>query len=147
VLGRSHHAAVAVEAIVAFPKAVRFDVVAMVREPFAEDESVERQPWGGTSIAFHCMWPPYDPGPGFVRFGVRFSDGTRFDNLTHQSGGGGSGGPTYGRGEFWVTQTPTPGPVSLFVQWDAVDIPEQSIDVDGESIRAACARSVTPWTE
>jgi hypothetical protein len=143
VLAVSESAAVGVEAVMAFPDALRFDLVAMLREPIVEEP--DHKTWSSTCPVFHCMWPAYDPGPGFVRFGVRFADGSRFDNLSH-GGGFGSSGPTYGQAEFWVPEIPGPGPVALFVQWQAVGIPESVTYVDGESIREAVAKSVPLWS-
>jgi len=145
VLGRSKHAAVAIETIVAFPDAVRFDLVAMLLNPIADPDPNEPRPWSGTSPAFHCMWPPHDPGPGFVRFGMRFADNDRHDNLHHR-GGAGSSGPTLGQAEFWVPRLPPPGPIELFVQWDAAGIPEQSTTIDADPIRTASSRCTLPWT-
>lgn len=94
------------------------------------------------------------------RIGVRFADGRgalvdpRFpphrpspgDALplaTFGAGGWSRGGPT--RSTVSVYGLPGQGPVTLFYQWLEFGVPESSVEIDGDELRAAAARAIVLW--
>lgn len=47
--------------------------------------------------------------------------------------------------EIWVFGLPEEGDVTLFHRWLDFDVPEGSVELDGEALRAASARAVVLW--
>jgi hypothetical protein len=47
--------------------------------------------------------------------------------------------------EVWVVGLPTEGNVELFYRWLDLDVPEASIELDGDALRSASARAVVLW--
>jgi hypothetical protein len=49
--------------------------------------------------------------------------------------------------EVWVAGLPTEGNVELFYRWLDLDVPEASIELDGDALRSASARAVVLWDD
>lgn len=47
--------------------------------------------------------------------------------------------------EIWVVGLPAEGNVELFYRWLRLDVPETSIQLDGDTLRSASARAVVLW--
>jgi hypothetical protein len=96
-----------------------------------------------------------------LRLGVRFADGRRavlgphfFTSSRNEPDE--SAFPLMRRGrmscddraadyEVWVMGLPVEGDVELFYRWLDFDVPETSVEIDGDALRAASAGAVTLW--
>ena len=47
--------------------------------------------------------------------------------------------------EIWVVGLPAEGNVELFYRWLSLDVPEASIEFDGDTLRSASARAIVLW--
>ena len=50
--------------------------------------------------------------------------------MIHLFGRGGGGGGIHWRWELWLRPLPTPGPVTVYVQWEPRGIPETAVPWD-----------------
>ena len=94
----------------------------------------------------------------FLRFGILFSDGTKWTNLdwrhpsTYEepSGpvitgrGGGGGGDEWEMG-YWMWPLPPEGNMTFVASWPVRDIPEQRAELDATEIRDHADESETIW--
>jgi hypothetical protein len=152
VLARTEAAAVLLSAVRAYRTGFEFTVVALVRERIRSGRRLE-------SVHAH---PPagVDPGPDFLRFGLRFADGRSAANLPHSeppdTGDPASAAPMlmrqHGSGDgqrwehdFWVWPLPPPGPLAFVCQWPALEIPESAVEIDAGLVLDAAARSYELW--
>jgi hypothetical protein len=99
-------------------------------------------------------------GDDQLRFGVEFSDGRRATNLgarrpPHEqepaislvtAGGGGGGGKSFNVG-YWVYPLPSPGPVTVAVEWPSQRVRETQHALDGDAIIEAGAGSERLWDD
>jgi hypothetical protein len=99
----------------------------------------------------------------FLRLGVELADGTRASNLggwrhsldeqpdapvfhPHGGGGGSSGGRTFStRPGYWLWPLPPSGPLRIWCEWPALDIPLSSAELDASALVAAAERSEQIW--
>ena len=94
----------------------------------------------------------------FLRFGILFSDGTKWTNLDwrhpspHEepSGpvitgrGGGGGGDQWEMG-YWMWPLPPEGDMTFVASWPVRDIAEQRAEVDATEIRNRADEAETIW--
>ena len=99
-------------------------------------------------------------GDDQLRFGVEFSDGRRATNLgarrpPHEqepeislvpAGGGGGGGKSFNVG-YWAYPLPSPGPVTVAVEWPARMVRETRHELDGDAIVEAGVGSEQLWDD
>lgn len=103
------------------------------------------------------------PGDGslpdeFLRFGVLFSDGSKWTNLNWGYpamgeepsgplllGRGGHGGQDDWEIRYWLWPLPPPGKLTFFTSWPLLGIPEQHAEVDADEIRARAEDAETIW--
>lgn len=76
------------------------------------------------------------------------TSGTSVEELpvTLSGAGGGGGGRRFDH-TWWVSPLPPPGPLLVVVRWDAQDLPETVVELDGGAIAAAGAacQQLWPW--
>jgi hypothetical protein len=154
VLGRSDEAALGVSGFRAFPNGFEMTLTVALRDddPF------------GLGAVYHRMHEPPARGADlpaeFLRFGVRFADGTSATNLAGRhlepdasptppvliQRGGGGGGRRFDF-EYWVWPLPPDGPMTLVTEWPWKGIAESRAEIDTAPIRAAAARAVQLFPE
>lgn len=157
-LATSHHAAVLLRSVRVHSNGVELELQAKLRRDDASDEQ-----WSDLLDRFHEHGWIGRGVAGRLRAGVLLADGSRAivaprahgdddaaggHRLTRQ-GGGGSGSDTFHDAEwvFWLWPLPPDGPLTLVVDWPAMDLPEQRVEIDGTAIRDA-ARAVVPiWPD
>lgn len=152
VLGRTAHGALALRGIEVFPDGVRILLRAIVVRG-----DLDRRAW--RDLTDDVSGHPYDADlEGLLRIGLSYPDGTRADMknvwpqpegtpdgpvLTFVGGGGGGGDDRYEMDrDVWLWPAPPAGPLTLHFRWDALDIPEGSIELDGAALDAARGRAV-----
>ena len=159
IVARSERAVVAIKHATAYSRGLIFDFVSAARGLPERD----------TNRLFHeqhVLDAEAEPPAGFLRIGIELADGTRISNLGNphrhlwrpdavpqgpllvpSSGGGGSAGAgrvTMSPG-YWLWPLPPPGPLRVFVEWPALDIPLSSAELDSEPLLDAAARSQLLW--
>jgi len=105
----------------------------------------------------HGFGPP--SGDDQLRFGVEFSDGRKATNLGRRppheqepeislvsAGGGGGGGRSFNVG-YWVYPLPSPGSVTVAVEWPSRNVRETRHELDGDAIIEAGAGSEQLWDD
>jgi hypothetical protein len=160
VLARSDRAFVALSHALVYSTGVELDFVAFGR---GLKQSEINQ-------IFHGMhgWMAADEVPEeFLRLGLELADGSRASNLgrrqwhrdpesepegplfhPHGGGGGSSGGRTFStQPGYWLWPLPPPGPLRIWCEWPALDIPLSSAEVDASALTAAAARVERIWTD
>jgi len=147
VLARTDDIVVALGDLRAYPNGFQFAVTAFAREPLRD-----RQAFGSGGFLRH-----FGPGPvpdDFLRFGLRFPDGTVLTNLDPGSPGpdetgprllpeGGSGGTRRYEQSYWVWPLPPPGRIDVVCEWPAHGIPETTVELDAGVVLAAAQRAIT----
>jgi hypothetical protein len=147
IVARTPGVVVAVQRVTAYPTGFEMEVTVRTTDEAVEGsfDRIQRRVWGGTS-AF--------PGES-LRVGVVFADGRRtvaenFRDRRSQGdvtllpmGGGGSQSRFDQR--YWVAPLPPPGPLGVEVEWEARDVPETRVDLDGAAILAAAAEAEALW--
>lgn len=58
--------------------------------------------------------------------------------------GGGGGGSSWRMG-LWLYPLPPPGPLRVYATWPVAGLDETMLELDGEEIQAAAAKSVVLW--
>lgn len=98
-----------------------------------------------------------------LRFGVLFADGRRAaadgrrplpiersgtpPEVPTMSQQGGHGSDHDWEQTFWVWGLPEEGPVTIVYSWAAQNVPETSLEIDGDQLRSAAGRAVLLWPE
>jgi len=151
VLGRSALGALALRGIEVFPDGVRL----LLRATVVRGD-LDRRAW--RDLTEDVMGHPYDADlEGLLRLGVSYPDGTRADLsgvwpqpegtpegpvLTFVGGGGGGSDDRYEVDrDVWLWPAPPAGVLTLHFRWDALDIPEDSIELDGAALDEARGRA------
>ena len=152
-LAKTERFALVVENFVAYPNGFAFDLV-IRGNPM---EMRDQQGMG--------LWHHRERGP---RLGFEFSDGTRVSSigrpvmgtmLVGHAGTDASGVPTEpvlrhtgGHGNnarfetrMWCFPLPSPGPITVYAEWEKEGIGETSAVLDGDAIRDASTRAITLW--
>ncbi|GIJ43323.1 hypothetical protein Val02_02090 [Virgisporangium aliadipatigenens] len=143
VLARTDDVVVALGDLHAYPNGFAFTLTVVLREP-------QREGGGRFLRHFHARPLPAD----FLRFGLRFADGTVLTNLDPRPADpdeegprllpqGGSGGQRRHEQRYWVWPLPPSGPVDVVCEWPARGIPETTVALDGDVVREAAGRAVT----
>lgn len=152
VLARSDDVAVVVAGVQAHRAGFAFTLSALVRRQPRLDHDVFRQ------VAGHA------PAGERLLLGLEFADGRRGSNIDTATawppalaaGGpqaisvmdsGGSGGGRRFDLHFWVTPLPPEGPLRFVLRWDAQQVAEAVVEVDGGLIASAGdqAQELWPW--
>jgi hypothetical protein len=94
----------------------------------------------------------------FLRFGILFSDGTKWTNLDwrypspHEepsgpviSGRGGGGGGDSWEMDYWMWPLPPEGSMTFVASWPVRNIPERHAEVDATEIRERADEAETIW--
>lgn len=94
--------------------------------------------------------------PRSVRFGVQFSDGRNWSNLSPAAtypisseredivvmSQGGGGGGRFWEFRFWLWPLPPEGPLTFYADWPAKSIPETSTVLDATELRSLAQSAV-----
>jgi hypothetical protein len=146
-LARTDDVALALEQVSAYPNGFTFNL-AIMRSPFRRDDQSQHM----------HFWMRNAP-----RIGLEFADGSRVAG-NHMSplgeiakdergmpvepylrtAGGGGGGHHFAM-RFWCYPLPPPGPITVYVEWSPVGIPETQTVINADPIREAAERAVVLW--
>jgi hypothetical protein len=152
VVGRSDRGVVAIEHATAYSTGVTFDFVA-VAQRLTERETlrlIHEQPLNADAKRVPAE---------FIRMSLELADGSRVSNVEAFPGhpkapllmlhGGSGGSVTSGRMElrrsYWLWPLPPAGPLTVSVEWPALDLLRSSTELSGELLREAGARSSSLW--
>lgn len=146
VLARTDRVAVFLGGVRVYPNGFELTVDVVYR--------TARRPVRRPSNPFRGGWPDGDDDA--LRLGVLYADGRRAiadqrparperPPMIRQRGG--SGGAHGWEQRIWVWGIPEEGPVTLVCDWRAEDVPERRLDLDGDALRAAAARSAPLWPD
>jgi hypothetical protein len=153
VLAWTEDVAIIVSDLVAYPSGFDLTVVTIARR-VATGRGMSRNPMG-----FGFPDRAY-PSPEFLRFGLRFSDGTKASNVgfgqgmhpAHEGvrdllpGGSGGGGRKYSA-RFWCEPLPPPGSMGLVCEWPKYGIAEIEEVISADLILDAAAQAKPIWPE
>lgn len=110
-------------------------------------------------VPWELRRPPHrgDPPPNdFVRFGIMFSDGSKWTNLRpwHPGKepappvvvgrGGGGGGGSWDMG-YWIWPLPPEGSLTFAAEWPAHDLDEHRASVDADELRTKAGEAEIIW--
>lgn len=145
VLARTAERVITLGPMEAFPTGVSTSVVHTTRQPIIG----HRLGLGGMGGG----------GEGRARFGVRYSDGSKWQSgappastepgeppappLLHFGGGGGGSGTH--RMDAWLWPLPPAGPVTFAFAWPAENVDETTVEVDGAIFRTAALQAERLW--
>ena len=145
---RNEQVAVIATGFFAYPSGFRFSLL-----------SISRLDPSPVPIGLHRpgMRDRGDTTDGELRFGIGFADGTKVVGrlpLFHSDGsprilrsmGGGGGGRKWSQG-FWCQPLPSPGPMTLVIEWRDVGVAETTMEIDGSLILDAGSRAVPLWPD
>jgi hypothetical protein len=143
VIARTDELAFAVGRIAAYPTGFECQTRVVPAAPSYDDDADPMRPFrprGG------------ELPPELLRFGLRFSDGTKATStqmwlsrddpegpVLMPRGGGGGGGEW--EQEWWVWPLPPPGPLAFVCEWPARGIALTSVEIDAQPILDAAARA------
>lgn len=155
VLAHNDRAAVLVSGVRAYRTGFEFTLAVILRVRSRRDgpifEAFQRRPLAGDQLE-----------PGYLRFGLRFSDGRGTSNLPRTAPAvlddpattgpvlvQHSGGGDARRYDLiqWVWPLPPPGPLAFLCQWPKWGIAETAVEIDAQLILDAAARSHDLWPE
>lgn len=164
IVGRSDKAAIYLTALVAYPTGMSL-TTEVVTKPDVDPYAFEMlHPRGRRA-------PVGEADPEVLRIGIGFSDERKAANVGGMFGGtalvafqrdekppdpqsdlllipgGGSGGAHHSKQDYWVWPLPPEGPVTFVCEWPALEIPESSVELDGELIRTAAERARSVWDD
>ncbi|WP_433074508.1 hypothetical protein ACQP1P_27495 [Dactylosporangium sp. CA-052675] len=146
ILARTDDAVLALSELRAYPNGFQLVFTAVVR-----------QPPGRPGFGSNGFLRRYEPGPvpdTFLRFGMRFADGTVLTNLDADPGNpgevrprlmpeGGHGGRRRYEQSYWVSPLPPPGRLDVVVEWPAQGIPETTVELGAAVVLDAARRAQT----
>jgi hypothetical protein len=137
-LAQSPEGALLLRELIAFPTVMTLAVVAQLRRPLIDGPGMR----GHNCPTFSTSSRQGDLGTGFVPFGLRFSDGSCWYNLSESGSHDrllsirGSGGSHQGEHEF-AAAIPPEGELEVWVAWPAAGITEVRTTLDAAPIRRA----------
>jgi hypothetical protein len=152
-LARTDDMAIIVTGFVAYPSG--FDLTLV---------TIARVAWARRSMSPHPMSFGFParifPAPEFLRFGLRFADGSKATNVGFGQGvdpsgskvrdlstrGSGGGGRKY-TSRYWCEPLPPPGPLGLVCEWPKYGIAETEDVISADLILAAAEQSNPIWPE
>jgi hypothetical protein len=153
ILARTEDVAIIVSGFVAFPSGFDLTVI-----------TIARLAWVRRGMAPHPMGFGLSermfPSPEFLRFGLRFADGSKATNVGfgqggHRSGSGvrdlrtrgsGGGGRKYTT-RYWCEPLPPPGSLGLVCEWPKYGIAETEEVISADLILAAAEQAKPIWPE
>lgn len=153
VLARTEDVAILVSGFVAYPSGFDFSLI-----------TISRVAWVRRGMQPHPMGfglpERMFPSPEFLRFGLRFADGSKATNVGfghsgHSPGGvvrdlrprgSGGGGRKYSS-RYWCEPLPPPGSLGLVCEWPKYGIAETEVLVSADLIRAAAEQAEPIWPE
>jgi hypothetical protein len=155
-LARSDRAAVYVDYLDAYPEGFELEIRASTSVAYHE---LAREGDGSGPVPFGRHWPMVGERrdvlpPQLLRIGVQFADGRTATSIGGHDRpvggpvmdalrGGGSGGREEGRFHqgYWISPPPPPGPVAVFCEWPAVEIPVVRQEIDARLIFDAAEKA------
>ena len=153
VLARTDDVAIIVSGFVAYPAGFDFTLI-----------TISRLTWMRRGMQPHPMGfgvpERMFPSPEYLRFGLRFADGSRAVNLGFGLGGhprgssvrdlrpqgSGGGGRKY-TSRYWCEPLPPPGPLGLVCEWPKYGIAETEDVVSADLILAAAEQAKPIWPD
>jgi len=155
VVGRTKHTAVWITFAETYPRGVVITLDALLDPAGPDVESLHR----------HYLCP--GPSSAEMRLGLLWPDGRRAESATEWGGGsppgtrlpdagprdgaltlqmqGSQGGGITWHWSAWLWPLPPPGPVEVYLRWDARDIAETVTTIDLTSVVAAADRAEELW--
>lgn len=137
-----------------YPNGVEFSLTLVLRDTSYELEDI---PWELRGHPGRRLRDDSLPDE-FLRFGMLFSDGTKWTNLdwrypSHDeepsgpvvSGRGGGGGGDEWEMGYWVWPLPPEGEMTFVASWPLRNIPEQRATVDASELRARAEDAEIIW--
>jgi hypothetical protein len=153
VLARTDDVVVIVSAFVAYPAGFDFTLITISRLAWTR-RGMQPHPMGfGVSDRMFAS-------PEFLRFGLRFADGSKATNVGFGQGGyapgsgvrdllprgSGGGGRKYSS-RYWCEPLPPPGPLGLVCEWPKYGIAETEDVVSADLILAAAEQAKPIWPD
>jgi hypothetical protein len=152
VLARTDDVAIIVGGLVAYPAGFDLTVITIARLLAKYGIAPNPRGYGFPDSAY--------PAGAFLRFGLRFADGSKathagFGRGTRISGGGtrdlqprggGGGGRKY-TSRYWCEPLPPPGSLGLVCEWPKYGIAETEDVISADLILAAAAQAKPIWPE
>jgi hypothetical protein len=153
VLARTDDVAIIVSGLVAFPSGFDLTLITIARLAWAR-RGMSPHPMG-----FGIPERMY-PSPEFLRFGLRFADGSKATNAGFGQGihpsrsgvrdlrtrGSGGGGRKYSS-RYWCEPLPPPGSLGLVCEWPKYGIAETEEVISADLILAAAEQAKPIWPE
>jgi hypothetical protein len=153
VLARTEDVAIIIGGFVAYPSGFDLTLITIARVAWTR-RGMSPHPMG-----FGIPERMY-PSPEFLRFGLRFADGSKATNVgfgqgVHPSGsgvrdlrtrGGGGGGRKYAS-RYWCDPLPPPGSLGLVCEWPKYGIAETEEVISADLILAAAEQAKPIWPE
>ena len=153
-LTRTEEVTLAIDRLTAYPDGFELRVVILLRR--ADDGD----PWMRGPFPWQHPRREGELRDDFLRFGMRFPDGTKLTNVGGNAWGtggrpdhpvlleqGGGGGGTRWEQDYWVWPLPTAGRMEFVCEWPAKGIALTRVPFDAGSIVEAASRAVTLWPE
>jgi hypothetical protein len=153
VLARTDEVAIIVSGFVAYPAGFDLTIVTIARLASAKP-GIAPHPLG-----YHSPDSGF-PSDAFLRFGLRFADGSKATNIAFGRGmgpsqpgarrlrplGGGGGGRKYSS-RFWCEPLPPAGSLGLLCEWPTYGIAETEDVISADLILAAAEQAKPIWPE
>jgi hypothetical protein len=150
-LARTDDVAVIVSGLVAYPSGFDLTLITIARRT-ALGRGIRHPGFGSPDRMF--------PSPEFLRFGLRFADGSKASNVGFGQGmdqtitgardlaprGGGGGGRKYST-RYWCEPLPAPGSIGLVCEWPKYGIAETEEVISADVILAAAEQAKPIWPE
>lgn len=158
ILARSERAAVAITRLGAYPTGFELDLLVLVNRR-GEERELDPMLFGHHLRHRRRGRDAGVPVDDQLRFGVQFADGSKATNLDPwdfardepappvlRTGGGGGGGDHW-RQDIWIWPLPPPGQLSFVCEWPAAGIELTRVDIEGQLVLEAAARSIKIFDE
>jgi hypothetical protein len=158
-VARTDHAVVALHYVVAFPEGCVLTLRLAVRRGSLDDSA-----WQGV-LGSHYGHDDRTATDGGLKFGVRFSDGSRATTVEHafrgwapvsdrpqppmlvEAGSDSSSNDQYfdSHQRLWLWPLPPPGPFEFVVQWQSMGLDLTSTTLDGSAVLRAADHALPFW--
>lgn len=168
IVAKTDRVAVVITRIVAYPAGFNLNLAVLASVGNRLPDFMPRA--AGNAISLGANRSSRGPKQAGFLLGFRFSDGSSIATrkLGHPMAGAGTtddlarmphppepfvactGGGGHDRRQdwtYWVAPLPPPGPLEVFVQWEAAQLPESTTQLDGASILSAANQATKIWDD
>ena len=142
-VARSAHTAVRLTVGGVYPRGLALELLALLDPEGPDVEALHHHRGSSGELRFGMLWPDGRRAETLSPWQHPMEDAGRDGFHLHPEGGHG-GGLTW-RSDLWLWPLPPPGPVTVYLRWDARDVPETATWLDLTSVVEAADQAEELW--